>query len=79
IHVDDIAIVVQADAPDEYKAYLHRAGRTGRAGARGLVVTLISARRRPSLEELLDRADITAQFDAVKPGDRLIRQLAQRA
>lgn len=79
IHVDDIAIVVQADAPDEYKAYLHRAGRTGRAGARGLVVTLISARRRPSLEELLERADITAQFDAVKPGDRLIRQLAQRA
>ena len=78
IHVDDIAIVVQADAPDEYKAYLHRAGRTGRAGARGLVVTLISARRRPSLEELLSRAEITAQFDAVKPGDRLIRQLAQR-
>ncbi|MFN3707346.1 DEAD/DEAH box helicase [Microcella sp.] len=79
IHVDDIAIVVQADAPDEYKAYLHRAGRTGRAGARGLVVTLVSQRRRPALEELLGRADITARFDAVRPGDRLIRQLAQRA
>ena len=59
--------------------FFRRALREGRAGARGLVVTLISARRRPSLEELLERAEITAQFDAVKPGDRLIRQLAQRA
>src|SRR5690606_33898052 len=41
IHVDDIDLVVQADAPDEYKTYLHRAGRTGRAGRSGRVVTLI--------------------------------------
>ena len=33
IHVDDIDLVVQADPPDEYKTYLHRSGRTGRAGA----------------------------------------------
>ena len=35
IHVDDIALVIQADAPDEYKTYLHRSGRTGRAGKSG--------------------------------------------
>ena len=35
IHVDDITLVIQADAPDEYKAYLHRSGRTGRAGKEG--------------------------------------------
>ena len=35
IHVDDIDLVVQADAPDEYKTYLHRSGRTGRAGRSG--------------------------------------------
>ncbi|MEO8529446.1 MAG: DEAD/DEAH box helicase, partial [Pseudolysinimonas sp.] len=41
IHVDDIELVIQADAPDEYKAYLHRSGRTGRAGKAGTVVTLV--------------------------------------
>src|SRR3546814_2809056 len=41
IHVDDIDLVIQADAPDEYKTYLHRSGRTGRAGRAGTVVTLI--------------------------------------
>uniref|UniRef100_UPI0024326675 DEAD/DEAH box helicase n=1 Tax=Microbacterium lacticum TaxID=33885 RepID=UPI0024326675 len=42
IHVDDIDLVIQADAPDEYKTYLHRSGRTGRAGRTGTVVTLIT-------------------------------------
>src|SRR5690606_2451019 len=41
VHVDDVDLVVQADAPDEYKPYMHRAGRTGRAGRSGRVVTLI--------------------------------------
>jgi superfamily II DNA/RNA helicase len=43
IHVDDIDLVIQADAPDEYKTYLHRSGRTGRAGRVGTVATLIPA------------------------------------
>ena len=41
IHVDDIDLVIQADAPDEYKTYLHRAGRTGRAGKTGIAVTFV--------------------------------------
>ena len=35
IHVDDVALVVHADPPSEHKAYLHRSGRTARAGADG--------------------------------------------
>ena len=42
IHVDDVALVVHADPPDEHKAYLHRSGRTARAGAAGTVVTLMT-------------------------------------
>ncbi|MDF1604345.1 DEAD/DEAH box helicase [Nocardioides sp. YIM 152315] len=42
IHVDDVALVVHADPPVEHKAYLHRSGRTARAGARGTVVTLMT-------------------------------------
>ncbi|MCH1867937.1 DEAD/DEAH box helicase [Nocardioides sp. CFH 31398] len=41
IHVDDVALVVHADPPVEHKAYLHRSGRTARAGAAGTVVTLM--------------------------------------
>ncbi|WP_245160635.1 DEAD/DEAH box helicase, partial [Blastococcus sp. CT_GayMR20] len=40
IHVDDVAIVVHVDPPAEHKAYLHRSGRTARAGAEGAVVTI---------------------------------------
>ncbi|GAB3198672.1 DEAD/DEAH box helicase [Nocardioides hungaricus] len=42
IHVDDVALVVHADPPTEHKAYLHRSGRTARAGARGTVITLMT-------------------------------------
>ncbi|MDM4762200.1 DEAD/DEAH box helicase [Galbitalea sp. SE-J8] len=76
IHVDDISLVIQADAPDEYKTYLHRAGRTGRAGKAGTVVTLVPKNRRRKLDDLLGRAEIEARFDQVAPGDDLVTQLA---
>ena len=57
IHVDEIELVVQADPPDDHKAYVHRAGRTGRAGASGHVVTVIAPSRRRRMQELLDRAE----------------------
>ena len=78
IHVDDIDLVVQADAPDEYKTYLHRSGRTGRAGRSGTVVTLITRQRRRKMTEMLDRAEIEAPFDEVRPGDDVIEELAGR-
>lgn len=76
IHVDDIDLVVQADAPDEYKTYLHRSGRTGRAGRSGTVVTLITRQRRRRMTEMLDRAEIDAPFEDVRPGDELLLELA---
>ncbi len=78
IHVDDIDLVVQADAPDEYKTYLHRSGRTGRAGRSGTVVTLITRQRRRKMTEMLDRAEIEAPFDEVRPGDDVLEELAGR-
>jgi superfamily II DNA/RNA helicase len=76
IHVDDITLVIQADAPEEYKTYLHRSGRTGRAGKKGTVVTLIPKARRRRMDELLDRAEITASVDFAAPGDALLGDLA---
>ncbi|BDI24012.1 RNA helicase [Herbiconiux sp. L3-i23] len=78
IHVDDIGLVIQADMPEEYKTYLHRAGRTGRAGKKGIVVTLIGKNRRRKMEELLGRAEITATATPVTPGDATISELLDR-
>jgi superfamily II DNA/RNA helicase len=76
IHVDDISLVIQADAPEEYKTYLHRSGRTGRAGKIGTVVTLVNRNRRRKMDELLGRADIEAKSEYAAPGDAVIEQLA---
>ena len=76
IHVDDITLVIQADAPEEYKTYLHRSGRTGRAGKVGTVVTLIPRARRRRMDELLDRADIRAEMINAAPGDSVLQKLA---
>jgi superfamily II DNA/RNA helicase len=76
IHVDDIDLVIQADAPDEYKTYMHRSGRTGRAGKEGTVVTLIPKARQRRMGDLLNRAEIDAEMVSARPGDELIRELA---
>ncbi|QYM64836.1 DEAD/DEAH box helicase [Microbacterium sp. Se5.02b] len=78
IHVDDIDLVVQADAPDEYKTYLHRSGRTGRAGRSGRVVTLITRQRQRRMTELLDRAEIDAPFENARLDDDIIEEIAGR-
>jgi len=68
IHVDDIELVVQADIPEEYKTYLHRAGRTGRAGKEGTVITLVTRNRLRKLMELLGRAEIEVEPEHVRAG-----------
>ncbi len=52
IHVDDIGLVLQVDPPQDHKDYLHRAGRTARAGGRGTVVTLALPHQRRAVERL---------------------------
>ena len=79
IHVDDIDLVIQADAPDDYKTYTHRAGRTGRAGRVGTVVTLIPKTRVKRMTELLERADIVAEPISVRAGDDIITEIAENA
>jgi superfamily II DNA/RNA helicase len=60
IHVDDVALVVHADPPVEHKAYLHRSGRTARAGAAGTVITLMTD------EQVRDVRDLT-RAAGIKP------------
>lgn len=58
IHVDDVALVVHADPPAEHKAYLHRSGRTARAGASGTVITLMTPEQTGDVRALTRAAGI---------------------
>ncbi|MFJ6171475.1 DEAD/DEAH box helicase [Curtobacterium sp. NPDC092190] len=78
IHVDDVSLVVQADAPDDYKAYMHRSGRTGRAGKEGTVVTLVPRGRVRKIEGILENAEIEADLVQAAPGDGIVAELAAR-
>jgi superfamily II DNA/RNA helicase len=72
IHVDDVAIVVHVDPPAEHKAYLHRSGRTARAGAGGTVVTIATPDQAGEVRTLARQAGITPEVSAIKPGAREI-------
>ena len=67
IHVDDVSLVVNVDAPNNAKDYLHRAGRTARAGESGSVVTLTTTRHRAHIVGLLKKAGVEAAPVYVKP------------
>jgi superfamily II DNA/RNA helicase len=76
IHVDDVALVVHADPPAEYKAYLHRSGRTARAGATGTVVTLMTDDQVDGVRQLARQAGIAPTTTRLRPGDPLLDQIA---
>ncbi|HEV2342718.1 MAG TPA: DEAD/DEAH box helicase, partial [Actinocrinis sp.] len=76
IHVDDVELVVHADPPVEHKAYLHRSGRTARAGGSGTVVTLMTDAQVAEVRELTRKARITATTTRIAPGNPLISTLA---
>jgi superfamily II DNA/RNA helicase len=59
VHVDDIELVIHVDPPAEHKAYLHRSGRTARAGKEGEVVTIVLPTQRKDTAALLRKAEIT--------------------
>lgn len=76
IHVDDITLVVHADPPAEHKAYLHRSGRTARAGAAGTVVTLMTDDQVTDVRALARQAGIAPTTTRLRPGHALLQELA---
>ncbi|HEX6683316.1 MAG TPA: DEAD/DEAH box helicase [Candidatus Limnocylindrales bacterium] len=76
IHVDDVALVIHADPPAEHKAYLHRSGRTARAGAAGTVVTIATQEQASEVRVLTRQAGVTATTTQVRPGDAILAVLA---
>jgi superfamily II DNA/RNA helicase len=76
IHVDDIGLVVHFDPPIEHKAYLHRSGRTARAGNDGTVVTLMTDDQVRDVRDLARKAGIAPTTTRLRPGDALLTTLA---
>ena len=76
IHVDDVNLVVQFDPPNDHKDYLHRSGRTARAGASGMVIALVERGQLRELRRLHDAAGVTAASDEVAAGHHVVRQIA---
>jgi len=76
IHVDDVTLVIHADPPIEHKAYLHRSGRTARAGNDGTVVTIVQEAERREVSQLMKKAGIDPIVTAVTPGNPLLQELA---
>jgi superfamily II DNA/RNA helicase len=75
IHVDEVGLVVHVDPPAEHKAYLHRSGRTARAGAEGVVVTVMTPDQAADVRTLTRQAGITPVRSAVAPGAPVLREL----
>ncbi|MET8881003.1 DEAD/DEAH box helicase [Streptomyces rubiginosohelvolus] len=69
IHVDNLDLVVNVDPPTDHKDYLHRGGRTARAGESGSVVTLVLPNQRREMTRLMADAGITPQIAQVRSGE----------
>ncbi|WJV50949.1 DEAD/DEAH box helicase [Streptomyces flavofungini] len=69
LHVDDLDLVVNVDPPTDPKDYVHRAGRTARAGERGSVVTLVLSGQRREMSKLMAEAGIRAKTTKVRSGE----------
>ncbi|MEU5129076.1 DEAD/DEAH box helicase [Streptomyces mobaraensis] len=69
IHIDGLDLVVNIDPPVDHKDYLHRGGRTARAGESGTVVTLVLPEQRREMTRMMANAQITPQVSRVQPAD----------
>lgn len=75
IHVDAVSLVVHADPPADAKDYVHRAGRTARAGAGGTVITVVTPDQRTEVATLTEAAGVPVVEHTVGLGDREVRRL----
>jgi superfamily II DNA/RNA helicase len=77
IHVDDVDLVVHFDPPNDSKDYLHRSGRTARAGATGTVVSFVQPDQETVVTRLHRDAQVTPTSTRVRPGHRAVREVAE--
>ena len=67
IHVDGVTLVVHYDPPEDHKAYIHRSGRTARAGSQGVVLSIIQPEQKKSAKKLQKRLGINESIREINP------------
>ena len=77
IHITDVDLVVHADPPNDHKDYLHRSGRTARAGASGVVVSVLAHDQLRAARHLFGRAGVDVTPVDGSPGSESVRELAE--
>ncbi|TNB69557.1 DEAD/DEAH box helicase [Arthrobacter sp. BB-1] len=75
VHVDDVELVIHVDPPTEHKAYLHRSGRTARAGSDGTVVTLTLPEQQTDVKKLMKAAGVDVNFERVTASSPIVAEL----
>ncbi len=75
IHIDNLDLVVNVDPPTDHKDYLHRGGRTARAGKSGSVVTLVTPNQRRDMTRLMAAAGIVPQTTQLRPGEEALNRI----
>ncbi|MFH9741237.1 DEAD/DEAH box helicase [Streptomyces roseolus] len=75
IHVDGLDLVVNVDPPADPKDYLHRSGRTARAGNPGSVVTLVTPKQRRAAARLMSEAGVQPRITRIRPGEAELRRI----
>ena len=78
IHVDDVSLVLHYDPPTDAKTYLHRSGRTARAGAAGVVVSLLLPDQVGQAKRRFRKAKVDPAVDRIRPGDAPITDLVAK-
>ena len=76
LDVDNVDVVIHFDPPEDHKAYLHRSGRTARAGKEGLVVTLVLWNEQMEIERIQKRLGLTAPIVEMFSNDPRLAHLA---
>ncbi len=76
IHVDEVDTVLHFDLPEDGKTYLHRSGRTARAGAQGLVVSLVGKEESRDVRDIQRELGISIATVDMEPGDERLENLA---
>ena len=75
LHIDDVDVVVHFDPPDDHKTYLHRSGRTARAGRQGVVVTLVLWNEVADVERIQKRLGLSVPVTEMFSNDPRLAQL----
>ncbi len=78
LDIPELSYVIQYEPPDEVENYIHRAGRTGRAGAGGVAITLVNPMEKPQLDRIARQYEIELEERIIPSDEDVADVVAER-